>query len=299
MAAAVQMTDFKQNSTYKAVAPYMRGGLAGMFATSCIQPIDMVKVRIQLQDSGVVNKNPLSVGAQMIKNEGVLSLYRGLSAGLLRQATYTTARMGLFNKFSEMAKDANGHTTFAKRAAAGLTAGGLGSVIGNPCDLALIRMQADATLPAAQRRGYKNVGDALVKIAKNEGILGWWRGCTPTVVRAMALNVGMLATYDQTQEFLNEKLGKGRTSNFMASAVAGFFASFFSLPFDFVKTRMQKMVPLPDGSMLYKNSLDCALKVMRNEGPLTFYNGFATYYVRIAPHAMITLLAVEYLKNYV
>jgi solute carrier family 25 oxoglutarate transporter 11 len=49
-------------------------------------------------------------------------------------------------------------------------------------------------------------------------------------------------------------------TNFSASAVAGFFASFFSLPFDFVKTRMQKMAPLPDGTMPYKSSVDCALK---------------------------------------
>ena len=66
------------------------------------------QVRIQLQEAGkgaAVNRNPFTIGAQMIKNEGFFSLYRGLSAGLLRQATYTTARMGLFNKFMEMAKD--------------------------------------------------------------------------------------------------------------------------------------------------------------------------------------------------
>lgn len=43
----------------------------------------------------------------------------------------------------------------------------------------------------------------------------------------------------------------------------------------------------------------CFLQVLRTEGPMTFYNGFATYYVRIAPHAMITLMAVETLKNFV
>lgn len=129
-----------------------------------IQPIDMVKVRIQLQDSGKVNRNPLTVGAQLIKNEGVLSLYKGLSAGLLRQATYTTARMGLFNQFSAMVKDEHGNSSFAAKAGAGLAAGGLGAVIGNPCDLALIRMQADATLPVEKRRGYKNVGDALAYV---------------------------------------------------------------------------------------------------------------------------------------
>lgn len=164
------MSDLKNSPTYKAIAPFARGGLAGMLATTCIQPLDMVKVRIQVQEGKNVNRNPFSIAAQMVRNEGVLSMYKGLSAGLLRQATYTTARMGLFNKFSVMAQDDKGHTSFAGKAAAGLLAGGIGSVFGNPCDLALIRMQADATLPAAQRRGYKHVGDALMYVIQAWGV---------------------------------------------------------------------------------------------------------------------------------
>ena len=49
-----------------------------------------------------------------------------------------------------------------QKAAAGLTAGGLGALVGSPADLTLIRMQADSTLPMASRRNYKNVGDAMV-----------------------------------------------------------------------------------------------------------------------------------------
>lgn len=45
--------------------------------------------------------------------------------------------------------------------------------------------------------------------------------------------------------------------------IAGFFASAASLPFDFVKTRLQKMTPNPDGTMPYKGSLDCALKTLK------------------------------------
>ena len=52
-----------------------------------------------------------------------------------------------------------------EKAAAGLTAGGLGAMVGSPADLALIRMQSDSTLPVAQRRNYKGVGDALVRRA--------------------------------------------------------------------------------------------------------------------------------------
>ena len=50
-----------------------------------------------------------------------------------------------------------------EKAGAGLTAGGLGALVGSPADLTLIRMQSDSTLPAAARRNYKNVGDAMVR----------------------------------------------------------------------------------------------------------------------------------------
>eukprot|EP00123_Amoebidium_parasiticum_P009245 comp19358_c0_seq1/m.22302 comp19358_c0_seq1/g.22302 ORF comp19358_c0_seq1/g.22302 comp19358_c0_seq1/m.22302 type:complete len:296 (-) comp19358_c0_seq1:608-1495(-) len=288
-----------KNNMLSAAKPFLYGGASGMFATTCIQPIDMIKVRIQLLGEGGAKSsaNPFTVGTQIIKGEGFMSLYKGLSAGLLRQATYTTARMGIFRGLCDHFKGPDGALSLQMKAFCGLAAGGLGAFVGNPCDLALIRMQADATLPAAQRRNYTNVFNALGRIAKEEGITGWWKGSTPTVVRAMALNMGMLASYDQTKEYLTQKVGKGAVTNFASSAVAGFLASAFSLPFDFVKTRLQKQKPGPDGVLPYKNSIDCVLKVVKNEGPLAFYKGFMTYYVRIAPHAMITLLAMETLQN--
>ena len=42
-----------------------------------------------------------SVAAKLVKEEGVGSLYKGLSAGLLRQATYTTARLGIYQYISD------------------------------------------------------------------------------------------------------------------------------------------------------------------------------------------------------
>jgi hypothetical protein len=49
-----------------------------------------------------------------------------------------------------------------QKAACGLTAGGLGALVGTPADLTLIRMQADSTLPVEHRRNYKGVTDAMV-----------------------------------------------------------------------------------------------------------------------------------------
>ncbi|XP_039064077.1 mitochondrial dicarboxylate/tricarboxylate transporter DTC-like [Hibiscus syriacus] len=139
-----------------------------------------------------------------------------------------------------------------QKALCGLTAGAIGACFGSPADLALIRMQADATLSAAQRRNYSNAFHALYRIVGVEGVLALWKGAGPTVVQAMALNMGMLASYDQSVEFIKDSLGLGEAATVVgASAVSGFFASACSLPFDYVKTQIQKRQPDAGGKYPY------------------------------------------------
>lgn len=264
-----------------------------MVATTVIQPVDMIKVRIQLAGEGKAGgpkPTPLSVTREILASGKALDLYTGLSAGLLRQAVYTTARLGFFDTFmarlTARAKEKGQAVGFAERATAGLSAGGLAAMIGNPADLALIRMQSDGLKPLAERKNYKSVIDALGSIAKSEGVGALWAGAAPTVVRAMALNFGQLAFFSEAKAQLKSRTDWSTNAQTLAaSGVAGFFASFFSLPFDFVKTRLQKQQKAPDGTVPYRGMADCFVKVARQEGIMRFYRGFGTYYVRIAPHA--------------
>ena len=287
---------------YNQIRPFLSGGLAGCTATCCIQPIDTVKVRIQLQGENMTNmniprKNALQLGKNIIKTEGFPSLYKGLSAALLRQITYGAARLGIYKTLSNKYVAEGNSYNFARRLGCGLTAGALGSFIGTPADVTLVRMQADNILPIAQRRNYKHVFDAFGKIVSEEGITSLWRGSKPTMLRAMSLNVGMLSLGYQSKEFYKSIYGEGKTTNILTSASAGLFASGMSLPFDFIKTRIQKQIALPDGSLPYKGIVDCVQKVYKNEGALAFYRGFPTFYFRIAPHAMITILLLDYLED--
>lgn len=295
--------DLLRSPVMKAALPFINGGISGMVATSVIQPVDMIKVRIQLAGEGTAagpKPTALSVTRQIISSGKALDLYTGLSAGLLRQAVYTTARLGIFDTFmgqlTTRAKAEGRQVGFAERATAGLSAGGLAAMIGNPADLALIRMQSDGLKPLAERKNYKSVIDALSSIAKNEGVAALWAGAAPTVVRAMALNFGQLAFFSEAKAQLKKSTDlTTRTQTLTASAIAGFFASFFSLPFDFVKTRLQKQQKGPDGKLPYRGMVDCFAKVAKQEGLGRFYRGFGTYYVRIAPHAMVTLIVADYL----
>lgn len=118
-----------------------------------------------------------------------------------------------------------------QKALCGLTAGAIGASVGSPADLALIRMQADATLPVAQRRNYSNAFHALYKIVADEGVLALWKGAGPTVVRAMALNMGMLASYDQSVEFFKDSLGFGEATTVIGKNFQGCFDVSFSIYF--------------------------------------------------------------------
>jgi solute carrier family 25 oxoglutarate transporter 11 len=283
---------------WKACKPFATGSLAGMFATTCIQPIDMVKVRIQLLAGTAEAAGPMTIVGQMLKNEGIGAFYTGLSAGLTRQIVYTGARLGLFDKFTGMVKQPGKSMSFVENAGCALSAGGIAALIGNPADLALIRMQADSMKPVAERAGYTNVFTTMGKIVAADGVGGLMAGAAPTASRAMALNFGMLAFNASAKDKLGQAGVTGGAQVFGASAIAGFFASAFSLPFDFVKTIMQKQKPdAVTGELPYKSSVDCAMKIMAEGGPLRFYAGFPTFYVRIAPHAMLTLIAQDYIKN--
>lgn len=290
---AAVASDFLHTPFMRAALPFINGGLSGMVATTVIQPVDMIKVRIQLAGEGVAGgpkPTPLSVTREILASGKARDLYTGLSAGLLRQAVYTTARLGFFDTFmgslTARAKAKGKGIGFGERATAGLAAGGLAAMIGNPADLALIRMQSDGLKPLAERKNYRSVVHALTDIAKSEGVAALWAGAAPTVVRAMALNFGQLAFFSEAKAQLKTRTTwSANAQTLSASAIAGFFASFFSLPFDFVKTRLQKQTRGPDGKLPYKGMADCFAKVAKQEGVLRFYRGFGTYYVRIAPHA--------------
>lgn len=302
MAQSVNLQD--RSAAWSAVRPFILGGLSACSATCCIQPIDMVKVRIQLSGEGGVggvNTNPVSVARNIIAEDGFFSLYRGLSAALLRQLTYGMVRLGIFrtltNKFTPEGGTAS-DIPFTTRLGCSLTAGGIGALVGTPADAALVRMQGDAILPPEQKRGYKNAVDALIRMAREEGLKGFFSGASPTVARGLSINVGMLMTYDPIKKTLGPYLGgyESQQNRFICGALSGWCAATVSLPFDFIKTRLQKMTPNADGSLPYSGFFDCVRKTAAAEGPLAFYQGYPTFVIRITPHIMLTWVFMDNFK---
>ena len=80
------------------------------------------------------------------------------TAAVLRQITYTTTRLGVYNScLNWCRKRKNGESvSFLEKMCCGMIGGACGAVVGNPAEITLIRTSADNRLPPEQRRGYTN-----------------------------------------------------------------------------------------------------------------------------------------------
>jgi len=126
------------------------GGLASVGAAMVTHPLDLIKVTLQTQ------QGHLSV-AQLIpklaREQGVLVFYNGLSASVLRQLTYSTARFGVY----EAGKKYVNTDSFGGKVALAGASGLVGGIVGTPADMVNVRMQNDVKLPPQQRRKYVKI----------------------------------------------------------------------------------------------------------------------------------------------
>ncbi|XP_012282349.1 mitochondrial 2-oxoglutarate/malate carrier protein [Orussus abietinus] len=270
------------------VVNFLKAGLSGMCGTCICHPMDVMKNRMQMSPGVPVSE----IIKKISKTEGIFSFYSGLSAGLVRQATYTTTRLGIYNQLQDYWK-ANYPSPPNFRVLCGMAmcSGCCGAFVGTPAEVALVRMTSDGRLPPSERRNYKNVFDAFLRIAREEGPTTLWRGTVATVGRAAVVNVSQLATYSQSKQIISTKFGvpESLVLHFYASMVSGFFTAFNSMPFDIAKTRIQnsKSSGKPPGV------ITVIMEITKKEGVPALWRGFWPTYGRIGPMTMIVLILNE------
>lgn len=82
-----------------------------MFGWVIVHPFNTVAVRSNLASASGQTFSLTGMAAK----QGWMSVYDGLSAGVMRQVFYATSRLGLFETFRDLLHDYRGKTDFASR----------------------------------------------------------------------------------------------------------------------------------------------------------------------------------------
>lgn len=266
-----------------------------MVASIVTHPLDLAKVR--LQTAKVPGQSLVSMIYSIITNEGFFKIYSGLTASLLRQATYSTTRFGIYEYLKEGYMESNNGAKPSTMVLLpmSMVAGAIGGLVGNPSDVVNIRMQNDSSLPLEQRRNYRNALDGIYRICKQESVSSLFRGLMPNLVRGVLMTASQVVTYDIAKSILVDGLRldpSKKSTHFSASLMAGLVATTVCSPADVVKTRI----------MNAKGSSDSAATILttavKNEGVGFMFRGWLPSFIRLGPQTIVTFLVLEQLRKY-
>ncbi|KAK7883078.1 hypothetical protein WMY93_029252 [Mugilogobius chulae] len=267
-------------------------GAAACVADLVTFPLDTAKVRLQIQGESKTAKRYRGVFGTlvtMVKTEGPRSLYSGLVAGLHRQMSFASVRIGLYDSMKQFYTRGSGDVGIGTRILAGSTTGAMAVTFAQPTDVVKVRFQAQVRLPESGAvKRYDSTLSAYRTIARDEGIRGLWKGCLPNVTRNVIVNCSELVTYDIIKELIlkYKLMTDNMPCHFTAGFAAGFCTTIVASPVDVVKTRYMNSLPCQ-----YSGAINCALTMLLKEGPTAFYKGFMPSFLRLGSWNIVMFLS--------
>ncbi|CCD27337.1 Oac1p NDAI_0K01460 [Naumovozyma dairenensis CBS 421] len=282
---------------------FTAGGLAACIAVTVTNPIELVKIRMQLQGemsalTQRIYKNPIQGMGVIFKNEGIRGLQKGLVAAYIYQIGLNGSRLGFYEPIrstlnSFFFPDVESHKVqnVGVNVVSGAASGIIGAVIGSPLFLVKTRMQSYSdVIKIGEQTHYTGVWNGLSTIFKNEGLKGLFRGIDAAILRTGAGSSVQLPIYNTAKNFLvkNDIMKDGPALHLTASTISGLGVGVVMNPWDVILTRIYNQK-----GDLYKGPLDCLIKTVRIEGITALYKGFEAQLFRIAPHTIMCLTFME------
>mmetsp|Transcript_16824 Transcript_16824/g.23414 ORF Transcript_16824/g.23414 Transcript_16824/m.23414 type:complete len:314 (-) Transcript_16824:41-982(-) len=272
----------KPNRFDKAI---IAGATAGAIESVIMFPTEFVKTQLQLQNkekpkfTGIWNCVTVTV-----QENGPLGLYRGLSTLVIGSIPKSAVRFTGFEVFKSFLIDKETNTLSSGRTfIAGLCAGISEALLAvTPMESVKTKFIHDQNSPPDQRK-YKGFAHGVKVIAQNEGIAGFYQGVGPTIVKQATNQGTRFLVFTELQKWFKENTGDfGMVKSALSGAIAGGVSVMVNNPIDVIKTKMQGLE-----AKLYKNSFDCARKILVNQGPMFFYRGATPRLIRVCGDAAI------------
>lgn len=285
----------------------LAGGVAAGISKTCVAPIERVKLLLQVQHASkqiTVDKQYKGIidcFVRVPREQGFLSLWRGNLANVIRYFPTQALNFAFKDRYKNLFLDGVNKKTqfwryFAGNLASGGAAGATSLCFVYPLDFARTRLAADIG-KGDHEREFKGLGNCLSKIFKSDGLRGLYRGFAVSVQGIIIYRAAYFGCFDTAKAMLTSDPKK--TNFFVAWLIAQIVttgAGILSYPFDTVRRRM--MMQSGRSDILYKNTMDCWVKIAKQEGGGAFFKGAFSNVLRGTGGALVLALYDE-IKKYV
>ncbi|KAI0740708.1 mitochondrial carrier [Earliella scabrosa] len=284
------------------------GGIAGAMEALCCQPLDTIKVRMQLSRSGrapgTKARGFIATGAMIVRRETPLALYKGLGAVLSGIVPKMAIRFASFEKYKGWLADREtGVTSVGNIFIAGLGAGVTEAVlVVTPMEVVKIRLQAQqhSLADPLEAPRYRNAGHAVYAIVREEGFSALYRGVSLTALRQATNQGANFTAYQELKRFAHkaqpELTELPSYQHMLIGLISGAMGPFSNAPIDTIKTRLQKAEAVP-GQTAFQRIAAIAMDMWRQEGVRSFYKGITPRVLRVAPGQAVVFAVYERVRR--
>jgi len=257
------------------------GGTAAAVSKTVVAPIERVKLLLQVQHAQKTiavdqrYKGIIDVLTRVPREQGFLALWRGNLANVIRYFPTQALNFAFKDTFKNLfIKGVDKKKEFWKFFMGNLASGGAAGAVSlcfvYPLDFARTRLAADVGKKDA--REFKGLADCLIKIAKHDGPIGLYRGFFVSVQGIIIYRAAYFGCFDTIKAVVSKD---PKNMNFFLTwaiaQVVTVCSGILSYPWDTVRRRM--MMQSGQKEIMYKNTWDCAVKIVKNEGPSAMFKG--------------------------
>ncbi|VDB99641.1 unnamed protein product [Peniophora sp. CBMAI 1063] len=272
----------RQKSTKDFFTDFMMGGVSAAVAKTSAAPIERIKLLVQNQDE-MIKQGRLSEPykgisdcfARTYRDEGLLSLWRGNTANVIRYFPTQALNFAFKDYFKSLFgfKKNDGYWKwFGGNLASGGAAGATSLLFVYSLDYARTRLANDAkSAKGGGARQFNGLVDVYKKTLASDGISGLYRGFLPSVVGIIVYRGLYFGVYDSLKPVV---LVGPLEGNFLASFALGWGvttgAGLASYPLDTIRRRMM----MTSGSTThYKSMFDAGSQIVAKEGVKSLFKG--------------------------
>jgi len=298
------MSEKKGFDTKKFLIDLASGGTAAAVSKTAVAPIERVKLLLQVQDASSSiaadkrYKGIIDVLVRVPKEQGFASLWRGNLANVIRYFPTQALNFAFKDTYKKLFLDGVDKKKqfwrfFAGNLASGGAAGATSLCFVYPLDFARTRLAAD--VGKGSTREFKGLADCLIKIAKSDGPIGLYRGFFVSVQGIIIYRAAYFGMFDTAKVAFQS--GDKKLNFFAAWGIAQVVtitSGIMSYPWDTVRRRMMMQSGRKD--ILYKNTLDCAVKIIKNEGMTAMFKGAGSNVIRGTGGALVLAIYDEIQK---
>eukprot|EP01029_Cantina_marsupialis_P009837 TRINITY_DN226_c0_g1_i1.p1 TRINITY_DN226_c0_g1~~TRINITY_DN226_c0_g1_i1.p1 ORF type:complete len:284 (-),score=47.36 TRINITY_DN226_c0_g1_i1:363-1214(-) len=171
------------------------------------------------------------------------------------------------------------------------TCGGIAQTLtGHPFNTLKVRLQTS--------NAFSGPMDCLRTLVKKEGAMAVYKGVSSPLVGLGAINAVLFMANEFAKQHLTNDQGYLSMPRVVAAGVfAGLAQSFVVCPFELVMVRLQTQFVHFNGRKVYTGPIDCAKKLIHNNGIKGIYQGMGSTIIREIPECGTFLAGYEYAKR--